>query len=142
MWNENGTYRQLRAVKTVNKTNPLGLKLNFSLQDNTALTEFTLNENHQGLDGYVHRGLIACLMDEGMGWISRHSAGVNSVTARMQVNFHNSARINEPLKMISRITKSTNRLLEVEVQITNQQETLIAVGTCVQFVMGMNPDKK
>ena len=89
MWKDDSN-RQLKAVST--PFSPIGFKLKFDLDGDTATTEFILDENHQGKPGYVHDGLIPLIMDIGMGWISRHGAGVNSVTAKMDVDFQTPAK--------------------------------------------------
>jgi uncharacterized protein (TIGR00369 family) len=127
-------------LKAAGRHNPAGLKLEFNLEGNTARTAFTLNEYHQGLAGYVHEGIIALLMDEAMGWMARHSAGVNSVTAKMSIDFHQLAAVGEPLIMIAQITRNTTRLLEETVRVEQRDGTLIAEGTCIQYIMGANPD--
>jgi acyl-coenzyme A thioesterase PaaI-like protein len=137
MWKEDAQ-RQLKAVSSPGS--PIGFKLKFELEGNTARTEFTLSEDHQGRPGFVHDGLIPLIMDIGMGWVSRHGAGVNSVTAKMDVDFQNPARIGEPLIMVSRITRNTSRLVEVAVQIQRPDGTVLAEGTCLQYVMAPNPD--
>ena len=42
--------------------------------------------------------------------------------------------------MVSRITRSTSRLVEVNVRIKRRDGTLIAEGNCLQYVMAPNPD--
>jgi uncharacterized protein (TIGR00369 family) len=123
-------------LKAVHKHNPVGLKLEFKLEGDIARTEFTLNEDHQGLSGYVHEGILALLMDEAMGWMARHAAGVNSVTAKISIDFHQLAAIGEPLVMIAQITRNTTRLLEEAVRIERPDGSLIAEGACIQYIMG------
>ncbi len=127
-------------LKALNRSNPIGMKLEFNLIGNTARSEFVLNQTHQGLSGFVHEGIIAFLMDSGFGWIARHGAGVNSVTARMEIEFHNLAPIGETLIMTVQITKNTTRLLEESVRIERQDRTLIAEGTSLQYIMSSNED--
>ncbi len=124
----------------VDRQNPIGLKTVFSLEGDTARAEILLNEHHQGPEHYVHRGILAFLMDEGMGWISRHGAGINSVTARMEIEYHNPARIDRPLILTVRITKNSRRLVEIASRIESSDGILIAEGTCLQYVVGMSPD--
>jgi acyl-coenzyme A thioesterase PaaI-like protein len=135
MLNEN---RPNPQAQKGNGLDPIGLKLEFRLEDQIALTNLTLNGNHQGLPGQVHDGILAFLMDEGMGWIARHGAGVNSVTAKLEVNFHNRAKIGDPLIMKVRILRNTSRLLEEEARIEGQDGTLIAEGNCLQYITRIN----
>jgi uncharacterized protein (TIGR00369 family) len=130
--------RQKQPLLAVNKFNPIGLKPAFSLEGDIARAEINLNLTHQGHEGYVHKGILAYLMDEGMGWISRHGAGINSVTARMEIEYHNPARIDKPLILTVRITKNTRRLVEETARIESSDGTLIAEGTCLQYVMEAN----
>jgi acyl-coenzyme A thioesterase PaaI-like protein len=129
---------QIKLSRPLDRLNPLGFKLEFSIEAKIAITEFALNENHQGLPGYVHEGIIAILMDEGMGWISRYIAGVKSVTAKMDIEFHNLAPIYKPLIMVSRITKTTKRLLEETSRIESKDGILIAEGTCLQYIISLD----
>ncbi len=122
-------------LKSASQVNPAGLQLKFQRDNNTAQTEFILNENHQGLPGYAHEGVIAMLMDEGMGWISRYGAEVKSVTARLEIEFHQLAKVGETLIMTAQITKNTQRLVEVAVQIKYPDGSLIASGICIQYVI-------
>jgi uncharacterized protein (TIGR00369 family) len=133
----NARTHQLNALK---KTSPIGVELKFTLDGNIARAEFSLNENHRGHSGFVHDGILAFLMDVAMGWISRHGAGVNSVTARMEIAYHQPAPAGQPLVMTSSITKNTKRLLEVKVRIEDKAGTLIAEGSCLQFIMGVGAD--
>jgi acyl-CoA thioesterase FadM len=126
-------------LKSLNNLNPIGLKLIFSLNSNIARTEFILNEFHQGISGYVHQGILALLMDEGMGWTARHAAGVSSVTAKMEIVYHKPVKIGELLVMIVQITKHTRRYLEESVRIERRNGVLVADGTCMQYVMDLHP---
>jgi acyl-coenzyme A thioesterase PaaI-like protein len=117
--------------------NPIGLKLEFSYDGKTARTEFKLNENHQGSDKHVHQGILIMLMDEGMGWIARHGAGVDSVSAKLDVEFHTVAKTGELLIMTSYITKKNKRLLEAEARIESNNGVLVAEGYCLQYIMGL-----
>jgi uncharacterized protein (TIGR00369 family) len=117
------------------RLNPIGLDPAFTLEGDDARAEINLNEHHQGPDGYIHQGILAFLMDEGMGWISRHGAGVNSVTARMEIEYLRPARIDKPLVVIVRIAKNTRRLLEITARIESCDGLLLAEGTCLQYIM-------
>jgi uncharacterized protein (TIGR00369 family) len=132
---ENTRTHQLKALK---KTSPIGVELKFTLDGNTARTEFRLGEEHLGHSGYVHTGIEAFLMDVAMGWISRHGAGVNSVTARLEIEQHQPAPAGVPLVMTARITKNNKRLVEIKVRIEDKAGRLIAEGSCLQFVMEIN----
>jgi acyl-coenzyme A thioesterase PaaI-like protein len=125
-------------VKTAYESDPLGLSLNFIKEGDAAKTEFVLNERHQRLSGYIHEGVIALLMDEGMGWISRNIAGVNSVTARMNIKVYELAKVGEPLVMTAGIKKNSRKLLEEYVRIERKNGSLMAEGICLQYKKGIS----
>ncbi len=137
MWNNEAKNRQLKSTPAgpTGKADPIGMKLQFILEGRTARADFVLDENHQGLQGYVHDGVMALLIDEAMGWTARHMGGVTSVTATLDIEYHRPARINEPLTIIAQITRNTKRLIDELVQIQTADGTLIASGTCSQFVI-------
>jgi acyl-coenzyme A thioesterase PaaI-like protein len=124
-------------LKAAQVFDPAGLQLDFTLNDGIARTRFRLSENHQGPGGHIHDGIIALIMDQGMGWITRHCAHVSSVTARLEVNYHQRARIGEPLVMNVCITKNSKRLLEETARIEREDGTLIAEGTCLQYTVNV-----
>lgn len=130
--------RNAKSLKDLGNITPIGLKLNFHSDSGKARAEFTLNENYQGPYGYVHEGILAFAIDAGMGWAARHIGGFNSVTATLDIRYYNPAGINEPLAVIAEITKNNRHLLEVNARIERQDGALIAEGTCLQYVMGVN----
>lgn len=127
-------------MKTANESNPLGLSLSFTREGDIAKAEFVLNENHQRFSGYIHEGVIALLMDEGMGWISRNIAGVSSVTARMNIKVYELPKVGEPLVITAGIKNNSRKLLEEYVRIERKNGALLAEGNCLQYKKGTSGD--
>ena len=117
------------------RNNPIGLKLNFTWDGKTARTEFTPTKLHQGWSGFVHGGIIICMLDEAMGYASLYG-GKHCVTARVQARLRRPVPIDEPLIITSTITRNTRRLVETKAAISLEDGTLIAEGTGAQFVIG------
>jgi len=116
------------------QSNPIGLKLSFQWDGKTARAEFTPGELHQGWSGFVHGGIITCLLDEAMAYAALFS-GVYGVTAKMQVRLRRLALVGEPLIITSSIIKRTKRLVETEAAVSLKDGTPIADGTSTQFVI-------
>jgi uncharacterized protein (TIGR00369 family) len=130
---------QTVRLKSQKHISPLGFNLEFKLEGNTARSEFVLAGNRfLGHSGCIHNGILAFLMDVAMGWMARHCAGVNSVTATLEIDYHQPARAGETLIIIAEITRNTRRLLEEKVRIQYSTGALIAEGTCLQFILGPN----
>ena len=122
------------------KDNPIGLKLDFKWDGKTARAEFTPSEFHQGWSGIVHGGIIICLLDEAMGYAALF-AGMNCVTASMQLRLRRPALIGEPLIITSSVTDNKRRLVETEANISLKDGTPIAEATSTQFVINPKPRK-
>jgi acyl-coenzyme A thioesterase PaaI-like protein len=117
------------------KDNPIGLKLNFEWDGNTAKAEFTPSQLHQGWSEVVHGGIVCCLLDEAMTY-APYFEGINCITAKMEVRIRQPIPIGKPVIIASIITKKTRRLVETRATISSQDGTLMAEGTAIMFVIG------
>ncbi len=116
------------------QNNPIGLKLSFQWDGKTAKAEFTPTEFYQGWPGQVHGGILTCILDESMGWAVL-SEGMNCITAKIEVKLKRLASIDEPLVIISSITKKTRKLVKTKAAISLKDGTLIAEGAATHFVV-------
>lgn len=114
--------------------NPFGLKLSFREQDDTYISEFTGQPQHQGYDGIMHGGIVSTLLDEIMARYL-YAKGMNAVTARLEVRYNKPTPIGVPLLLKGRITKSKGRLYETEGTIELPDGTVTAQGTAKVFVI-------
>ena len=114
--------------------NPFGLKLSFREQDDTYISEFTGQPQHQGYDGIMHGGIVSTLLDEIMARYL-YAKGMNAVTARLEVRYNKPTPIGVPLLIKGRITNSKGRLYETEGTIELPDGTVTAQGTAKVFVI-------
>jgi len=83
---------------------PKGLRLRFreSGPDGVAC-EVTLGADYQGIDGIVHGGIVATMLDEAMAWcLYRHRRRVY-VTATMRQRYREPVPVDTPLTVEARI---------------------------------------
>jgi len=118
--------------------NPIGLKLSFQWDGQTARSEFTPGPVHQGWPGVVHGGIIACLLDEASSYAALF-AGMYCVTAEMRVKLTNPAPIDEPLIITSSVIKKTRKLVETRASVSLKDGTQIAEGMGKQMVIKPEP---
>ena len=135
------TDRELTMCFGCGKANPFGLKLDFKWDGKTARAEFTPTRFYQGWSGIVHGGIIACILDEAMGY-APYFEGINCLTAKMQIKIRRPALIDEPLIITSSITRNARRLVETKAAISLVDGTSIAEGTATQFVINLKPGNK
>jgi len=97
--------------------NPIGLHLQFSMEDGVCRTGFTAGEVHQGWNGCMHGGLIATLLDEVMAqWLWRQ--GISAMTAEMTIRYSAPVPIGVPLEVSARQEGGRGRLYQLAARIT------------------------
>ncbi len=116
------------------RNNPIGLKLSFEQDGETARAEFTPTELYQGWPGLVHGGILTLMLDEAMGWVVMFQ-GVNCITAEMKIKLRRPVSINESLVITASIVKKTRKLVKSQAAVSLKDGTLIAEGTATQFVV-------
>lgn len=108
-------------------SNPIGLKLAFTKQEDKYSTTFTAGKEHQSYNGVVHGGIISTLLDETM---ARYIAelGIKAVTARLDIRFREPTPIGEELTISSWITKKRSAMYEMMSEIRRADGTVTVEG--------------
>lgn len=120
------------------KDNPIGLKLNFTWDGETARAEFTPGELHQGWQGIAHGGILYTLLDEAMAYVS-YFQGLDCVIARCQARFKRVALINETLLISATTTRKTRKLIETKASLTTKNGITIAEGNSLMYIVDQKP---
>ena len=115
------------------RLNPCGLKLTFEESDDTYITHFTGDPEHQGYDGIMHGGIVSTLLDEIMARYI-YAKGVTAVTARLEVRYLKPTPIGVPLLIKGRIARHKGRIYETTGTIELPDGTVTAEGTAKVFV--------
>jgi uncharacterized protein (TIGR00369 family) len=78
--------------------NPAGMQLSFDLDFDSrrARGSFTLGPNYAGGAGFAHGGIIAVVLDEAMGKLSRLTEE-RAVTAEMNIEYRKPVPIDKPI---------------------------------------------
>ena len=90
--------------------NPIGLKLDFSLDGEVMTTEFIPRKEHQGYMNIVHGGIISTLLDEIMVKLAIE-LGMPAVTAHMDIRLKKAVKVGSRLTFSAEILENTNKLL-------------------------------
>ena len=67
------------------KDNPIGLKMEFTMDAEECVAYFTPRQEHQSYDGRMHGGLISVLLDEIMGHYLFVTEGKPAYTAKIDM---------------------------------------------------------
>ena len=90
--------------------NPMGLHLQYRLEGDRVVTDYTAGDMHMGFPGYAHGGLIIAILDDAMGrcaalrrrWV---------VTGRCDTRFRAGATVGTSLRVEAWITRFTKRVV-------------------------------
>ncbi|HEY78177.1 MAG TPA: PaaI family thioesterase [Dehalococcoidia bacterium] len=116
------------------QNNPIGLKISFRNEGGVARAEFTPGKLYQGWSGVLHGGITMALLDEAVSYAALF-AGVNAITAKMEVRIRRPIPIGEPLSITGTVTKQTGKLVITEGAIFLKDVILVAEATAKQFVV-------
>jgi uncharacterized protein (TIGR00369 family) len=109
--------------------NPVGMKLAFDLDLDArrARGSFILSPSYAGGGGFAHGGIIAVVLDEAMGKISR-LADESAVTAEMNIEYKRPVPIGKPILVEGwqEEMKGRNRFRVAEIR--DEQGNLLARG--------------
>lgn len=108
--------------------NPVGLKLAFRRELDSVVAEVSLDENYAGYREFIHGGVVATLLDEGMGWALVELLGRYGVTQSLQVTYRRPVRLGHPLTITSKVIGREGANVTVESLLKDARGRLLARG--------------
>jgi acyl-coenzyme A thioesterase PaaI-like protein len=112
--------------------NPIGLHLQFRMEDEWAVAEFIAQRDHQGYPGYVHGGIVSSLLDEAMGWAT-YGRGIWALTGKLETRFRGIVPTGEVLQVRGRIARDRGRTLDVLAELNDMDGRRLAESTGLLF---------
>jgi uncharacterized protein (TIGR00369 family) len=122
------------------RDNPVGLKLVFTWDGELARAGFTPHAAYQGWPGLVHGGIMACLLDEGMGYAALFAVG-RCVTAKMDIRLKRPAIVGIPLVITASVRRKSRKLVETEAHVSLADGTPVAEGRGTHFIVEVVPQR-
>jgi len=109
--------------------NPRGMKLTFEQDDagQRIHGRFRLGAEYCGGPGFIHGGIIAVLLDEAMGKVSRFRQ-VRAVTAELVIEYLKFVGVDEDLIVEAREVERNGRVMQRTGEIRNASGELLARG--------------
>ena len=109
--------------------NPRGMKLTFEQDDagQRIHGRFRLGAEYCGGPGFIHGGIIAVLLDEAMGKVSRFRQ-VRAVTAELVIEYVKFVGVDEDLIVEAREVERNGRVMQRTGEIRNTSGELLARG--------------
>jgi beta-phosphoglucomutase family hydrolase len=124
-----------RLCFACSQENPIGLKLKPVHDGEKVTAEFTAGKFHQGWNDVVHGGILYTLLDEVTAYAMLCHGIELGVTAKSEIRFKQVAPINEPIQASAWVTKLTKRLVETKGVLTLKDNTVIADGNFLFYVL-------
>ncbi len=89
--------------------NPIGLQLNFRIENDVCLAQFTPGENHMGYDNLTHGGIIYSVLDDVMAnWLFLQ--GKRAVTAKCEVRYRQPVTFGTTLRLEGKLIRKKGKL--------------------------------
>lgn len=111
--------------------NPFGLRTAFyELENDELLGVFTPMEEHQSYPGRLHGGIAAAILDETIGRaiMIKYDDDFWSVTVEFTIRYKKPVPLDGEVRVITRITKDTNRIFEGTGEILLSDGTIAVEG--------------
>ena len=90
--------------------NPIGLKINFSLNDGIVIAEFTANENHVGYENTVHGGIVYSALDDVMANVL-YLQNIKAHTAKCEIRYRQALEVGKQVLLKGWIENERRRLV-------------------------------
>jgi acyl-coenzyme A thioesterase PaaI-like protein len=114
---------------------PKGLRLRFTAPAQDRIrSEFTISNDHVGLGGVVHGGIVATVFDEAMVWTLYRWRYAPHVTAKMEQRFRAAITSETPLVAEAWIAEDRGRRRMVEARITDAGGSAILAAASGVYV--------
>lgn len=116
--------------------NPLGLHLQFRLDDEWLEASFTPAPHLQGFAGVMHGGIAAVILDDLMNNLITRKCRRLAVTGKLEVRYRKPVPIGSSLVCRAKITAQRHGLYNAEAQILDcESREVLVEAASVQMVM-------
>lgn len=92
------------------KANPIGLKIEFTVDGDTCTGEFTGTENHVGWNDTIHGGIVFSALDDVTANVLYHQ-GRKAHTAKCEIRYRKPLKVGETVMLKGWIEKEKGRLI-------------------------------
>ncbi|HHX84513.1 MAG TPA: PaaI family thioesterase [Actinomycetales bacterium] len=86
------------------------------MPDGSIRAELTLGHEYHGPPGCVHGGVVAMVIDEMLG-VANAVAGIPAMTVELDVRYHSTTPLGQPLVFTSRVTRRDDRKIWTEAEL-------------------------
>lgn len=115
------------------KDNPIGLKIDFTVDGDTCTGEFTGNENHVGWQNTIHGGIVYSVLDDVTANVL-YQQGRKAHTAKCEIRYRKPLLVGETVRLKGWIEKQKGRLIVLRGEARRLHDDVV-VADCVASFM-------
>ena len=117
-------------------TNPIGLHLDFRIEDNICKSEFTPAKDHCGYDDVTHGGIIFSILDDVMAnWV--YLKGIKAFTAKMDIRYKDALPIGTAVRLEGKCIKQRGRLTVMQGTMTRIDNDMLVAECEARFMQAV-----
>ena len=118
-------------------TNPIGLKVKFSLVDGVCIASFTPQAQHAGYERVTHGGILFSLLGDVMAnWVWLQ--GEKCFTAKADIRYRAELPIGQEVRLEGRCLKRKGRLAQMEGKIIRTDNQFVVAEASASFMTEAN----
>ena len=119
--------------------NPIGLHIEFRLDDDVCRAEFVPSENHVGWDGVTHGGILYSALDDVMAnWIFLQ--GMRGFTAKCEVRYRDELPVGTKIRLEGRMLQRRGRMIQLEgLALRDSDGAVVAKSTASFMLAALSP---
>ena len=113
--------------------NPIGLKLEFRMDEDVCRSEFTPQDVHAGYKGVTHGGIVFSLLDYVMAnwlWLQ----GIQCMTAKADIRYRGELPIGTTVRLEGRCLKRKGRLALMEGKVIRVSDEEVVAEATASFM--------
>ena len=114
--------------------NPIGLKIDFSVEGDVCTAEFTPDENHVGFHDTVHGGILYTALDDVTANVL-YQQGRKAHTARCEVRYRQKAVVGDTLRLKGWIDSERRRLIMLKGEIRRASDDSLVADCEASFML-------
>ena len=114
--------------------NPIGLKLDFTVEGERCHGEFTSAAEHAGFDGVTHGGIVFSVLDDAMAnWFFLQ--GARGYTAKAEIRYRAPMPVGATARIECALLKRKGRLLQLEARAQDKVSHIVFAESSASFML-------
>jgi acyl-coenzyme A thioesterase PaaI-like protein len=114
--------------------NPIGLKIDFTVDGDSCTGKFTPTENHVGFQDTVHGGIIFSCLDDAMANVLYHQKR-KAHTAKCEIRYRKALQVGKPVKLRGWIESERRRLIILKSEIRLEEDESLVAEAEASFII-------